>query len=95
MLPNQTLEATEVVLPDMSEVMMHLEDAVEADDLAQNEADSVEIAKEALVLPKTEADDSKEEIANEADDSLEIASRGRFRGWCYPKTWIRGRRGCT
>ena len=38
---------------------------------------TVEISKEALVLPKTEAneaDDSKEEIANEADDSVEIAN---------------------
>ena len=58
----------EVVLPDMSEVVMHLEDAV---------ADSVEITKEALVLPKTEAneaDDSKEEIANEADDSVQAVA---------------------
>ena len=73
---------------------------VEADDSAKNVADSVEIAKEALVLPKTEAneaDDSKEEIANEADDSVEIAnvaddSKEEIVNVADDS---RGRRGCT
>ena len=70
------------MLPDMSEVMMHLEDAVEADDSkVEIVANKVEIvadnSAQAVADSKVEitnlADDSVVEIANVADDSMEIA----------------------